>query len=58
MTIIFGLAYKAYRDGICDALGIEDDPKHLTGQYEQERRNTRGADYLEFEVIPFLGCQH
>jgi hypothetical protein len=46
------MGFKAYRDGIAQALGIDDDPKHLTGQYPQERRNTCGAEYLEFEVIP------
>jgi hypothetical protein len=46
------LAFKAYRDGICDALEISDAPRYLTGQYPQERRNTRGGDYLEFELYP------
>lgn len=45
-------AFKAYRDGICQALGIGDDPKHLTGQYPQERRGKHSANFLEFEVIP------
>lgn len=45
------LAYKNYRDGICQALGIEDDPTHLTGQYPQERGKD-GQFYLEFEVVP------
>lgn len=46
------MAFKAYRDGICDALEIGDDPAHLTGRYIQERRRTRGKPYLEFEIIP------
>ncbi len=39
-------AWKGYRDGVCKALGIDDNPKCVTGEYLQERCKP-GEDRLE-----------
>lgn len=43
-------AWKAYRDGMCLALGIKDSPKFFTGHYIQEK--TEGETYLMVDVTP------
>jgi hypothetical protein len=42
-------AFKPFRDGVCDALEIRDDAKHLVAQYEQVLAGN-GLNYLEIVV--------